>query len=217
MKPSKANSWTAEEKAFFFSRELFRRAANLASNEDLNKILTNTFVILGHMFFRMHNYQVNIFCYKKWLLLLFFFSSFQGKCKYASISNDNQSIDSGLCCSVEYNEFTSRYELKSVQWIDLRYFFSIVDLYHVCADPRLAETNDRVIQINDSLQKDYQTAVGLPEHRHLLTVRYCQNMKWIVFKWICFLFCSGLMVLVRLLIKFINKSLRLLVCFVLFN
>jgi hypothetical protein len=38
-------------------RELFRRAANLASNEDLNKILTNTFLILGHMFFRMHSYQ----------------------------------------------------------------------------------------------------------------------------------------------------------------
>ncbi len=46
-----------------------------------------------------------------------------------------------------------------------------LDLYHVCADPRLAETNDRVIQINDSLQKDYQAAVGLAEHRHLLTVR----------------------------------------------
>ncbi len=43
---------------FFFNRELFRRSANLASNEDLNKILTNTFIILGHMFFRMHSYQV---------------------------------------------------------------------------------------------------------------------------------------------------------------
>ncbi len=46
-----------------------------------------------------------------------------------------------------------------------------LDLYHVCSDPRLGETNDRVIQINDSLQKDYQAAVGLAEHRHLLTVR----------------------------------------------
>lgn len=41
-----------------FNRELFRRAANLASNEDLNKILVNTFIVLGHMFFRMHSYQV---------------------------------------------------------------------------------------------------------------------------------------------------------------
>jgi hypothetical protein len=47
----------------------------------------------------------------------------------------------------------------------------ILDLYHVCNDPRLTETNDRVIQINDSLQKDYQSAVSLAEHRHLLTVR----------------------------------------------
>ena len=45
---------------FLFCRELFRRAANLASNEDLNKILTNTFIVLGHMFFRMHSYQVRI-------------------------------------------------------------------------------------------------------------------------------------------------------------
>ena len=44
------------------------------------------------------------------------------------------------------------------------------DLYHVCNDPRIAETNDRLIQINDSLQKDYQSAVALAEHRHLLTV-----------------------------------------------
>jgi hypothetical protein len=43
---------------FVLNRELFRRAANLASNEDLNKILANTFIILGHMFFRMHSYQV---------------------------------------------------------------------------------------------------------------------------------------------------------------
>jgi hypothetical protein len=47
----------------------------------------------------------------------------------------------------------------------------MVDLYHVCNDPRLAETNDRVIQLNDSLQKDYQSAIALAEHRHLLTVR----------------------------------------------
>jgi hypothetical protein len=46
-----------------------------------------------------------------------------------------------------------------------------LDLYHVCNDPRLAETNDRVIQLNDSLQKDYQSAIALAEHRHLLTVR----------------------------------------------
>lgn len=46
-----------------------------------------------------------------------------------------------------------------------------LDLYHVCNDPRLTETNDRVIQINDGLQKDYQAAVALAEHRHLLTVR----------------------------------------------
>ncbi len=53
----------------------------------------------------------------------------------------------------------------------------ILDLYHVCADPRLAETNDRVIQINDSLQKDYQSAIGLAEHRHLLTVRTKKKYK----------------------------------------
>ena len=47
----------------------------------------------------------------------------------------------------------------------------ILDLYHICNDPRLAETNDRVIQLNDSLQKDYQSALALAEHRHLLTVR----------------------------------------------
>lgn len=44
------------------------------------------------------------------------------------------------------------------------------DLYHMCNDPRLAETNDRLHQLNDSLQKDYQSAVAVPEHRHLLTV-----------------------------------------------
>ncbi|CAF5172531.1 unnamed protein product, partial [Rotaria magnacalcarata] len=47
--------------------------------------------------------------------------------------------------------------------------FYYLDLYHVCNDPRLAETNDRVIQLNDSLQKDYQSAVALAEHRQLLT------------------------------------------------
>jgi hypothetical protein len=53
----------------------------------------------------------------------------------------------------------------------MKFCGSILDLYHVCNDPRLTETNDRVIQINDSLQKDYQSAVSLAEHRHLLTVR----------------------------------------------
>jgi hypothetical protein len=72
---------------------------------------------------------------------------------------------------------------------------SSVDLYHVCADPRLAETNDRVIQINDSLQKDYQAAVGLVEHRHLLTVR----KYWIFNRCTSnsLVFFSGLMVLVQ--------------------
>ncbi len=69
----------------------------------------------------------------------------------------------------------------------------ILDLYHVCADPRLAETNDRVIQINDSLQKDYQSAIGLAEHRHLLTVRINTINLCLLF---CFFF-SGPMVLVQ--------------------
>ena len=58
-------------------RELFRRAANLASNEDLNKILTNTFIILGHMFFRMHTYHVSQGFIKS---TAFLSKSFSGKC-----------------------------------------------------------------------------------------------------------------------------------------
>jgi hypothetical protein len=40
----------------------------------------------------------------------------------------------------------------------------------MCNDPRVAEANDRLMQLNDTLQNDYQSAVALPEHRHLLTV-----------------------------------------------
>jgi len=72
----------------------------------------------------------------------------------------------------------------------------MVDLYHVCNDPRLAETNDRVIQLNDSLQKDYQSAIALAEHRHLLTVRLKYIYIYIRNTYLFIVF-SGPMVLVR--------------------
>ncbi|CAF1129369.1 unnamed protein product [Rotaria sordida] len=112
------------------AKELFRRSANLASNEDLNKILTNTFIILGHMFFRMHSYQESA-----------------------------NMLQSATTISQSIPDYTAQLNTMSL----------LRDLYHVCNDPRLAETNDRVIQINDSLQKDYQSAIALAEHRHLLT------------------------------------------------
>ncbi|CAF4667555.1 unnamed protein product [Rotaria socialis] len=112
------------------AKELFRRAANLASNEDLNKILTNTFIILGHMFFRMHTYQESA-----------------------------NMLQSATTISQSIPDYTAQLNTMSL----------LRDLYHVCNDPRLAETNDRVIQLNDNLQKDYQSAVALAEHRHLLT------------------------------------------------
>ncbi|CAF4492508.1 unnamed protein product, partial [Rotaria magnacalcarata] len=112
------------------AKELFRRAANLASNEDLNKILTNTFIILGHMFFRMHTYQESA-----------------------------NMLQSATTISQSIPDYTAQLNTMSL----------LRDLYHVCNDPRLAETNDRVIQLNDSLQKDYQSAVALAEHRQLLT------------------------------------------------
>ncbi len=67
------------------------------------------------------------------------------------------------------------------------FFWFVLDLYHVCADPRLAETNDRVIQINDSLQKDYQAAIGLAEHRHLLTVRNANLYQIFYFQFLFFI------------------------------
>ena len=71
------------------------------------------------------------------------------------------------------------------------------DLYHMCNDPRLPETNDRLMQINDSIQKDYQSTVGLAEHRHLLTVneRRCLEIDRILKKNI--FHSSGPMALVR--------------------
>ncbi|CAF0765748.1 unnamed protein product [Adineta ricciae] len=112
------------------AKELFRRSANLASNEDLNKILANTFIVLGHMFFRMHSYQ-------------------ESANMLQSATTINQAIP----------DYTAQLNTMSL----------LRDLYHICNDPRLAETNDRVIQLNDSLQKDYQSALALAEHRHLLT------------------------------------------------
>ncbi len=78
-----------------------------------------------------------------------------------------------------------------------KFWVLFLDLYHVCGDPRLAETNDRVIQINDTLQKDYQSAIGLPEHRHLLTVRTKGKID-LTYAYYYYYFCfSGLMVLAQ--------------------
>ena len=73
--------------------------------------------------------------------------------------------------------------------------FLFEELYHVYNDPRLGETNERLHQINDSLQKDYQSTVSLAEHRHLLTVRTHYSLFFSHFYVVDF--SSGPMVLVR--------------------
>lgn len=150
-----------------FSREFFRRAANLATNEDLNKILASTFLTLGHMFFRMRNFQVCIFEF--------------------SIANERNRFVSSRKVSTCYNLRTQSvnrflivfhksihsafFEVSLIRNENKRFIRNLVDLYHMCNDGRSVETNDRLIQLSENIQKDYQSAISTAEHRHLLMVR----------------------------------------------